>query len=182
MSRAIDDLVHEHDAILHALKILGGMVRQIEGGHPARGDDLRAFIGFLKEFADKCHHGKEEGLLFPALVAAGIAQEGGPVGAMLQEHAEGRAWIRQMEGSLAPALDASAFTDAARGYSALLQAHIRKENEILFPMAERALTPAQLDGLYAAFEAHEAQVIGAGRHEQLHALLKTLGGRYLATA
>jgi hemerythrin-like domain-containing protein len=33
---------------------------------------------FLTVFVDKCHHGKEEEFLFPALEAAGIAREGGP--------------------------------------------------------------------------------------------------------
>ena len=50
------------------------------------------------------------------------------------------------------------------------------------------------DGLFASplaawarilldqFEAHEAQVIGAGRHEELHALLEQLLARYPAPA
>ena len=38
---------------------------------------------------------------------------------------------------------------------------------MLFPMAERLLSQEQLDALFEAFEQHEAQVIGPGRHEQL---------------
>jgi len=49
--------------------------------------DMHDFIGFLKEFADKCHHGKEEGLLFPALIQAGLPEKGGPIGVMLADHA-----------------------------------------------------------------------------------------------
>jgi hemerythrin-like domain-containing protein len=37
-------------------------------------------MGFLKEFADKRHHGKEEGILFPALVEADIPEKGGHIG------------------------------------------------------------------------------------------------------
>jgi hemerythrin-like domain-containing protein len=99
---------------------------------------------------------------------------------MLREHAEGRRWIQEMESSIQPTLDGGRFTAAAQGYGELLRAHIQKENNVLFPMAERALTAAQLENLFAAFEEHEANVIGLGRHEQLHELLKTLKTKYLS--
>ena len=179
MSRAIEDLKHEHDAVLFALKILAGMCKRMSVGAPVDDADIAAFLGFLKEFADKCHHGKEEGLLFPALVEAGIPQEGGPVGRMLEEHVEGRRWIRDMEAATQPALKVDDFTAAARGYTRLLQAHIQKENEVLFRMAEQVLSAAELERIADAFEQHEAQVIGQGRHEELHALLKALKAKYL---
>jgi len=179
MSRAIEDLMHEHEAILFALEILDAIGQRMAAGEAVDPADLAAFIGFLQEFADKCHHGKEEGMLFPALVAAGVPQQDGPVGVMLHEHTLGRQWIHDMDASLRPTLDASAFVRAARGYADLLRAHVQKENEVLFPMAERLLSAARLDALFEAFEAHEEQVIGAGRHEQLHGLLKAWKAKYL---
>ena len=72
MSKAIEDLEHDHKAILSALQILERIAGDIErGATPTRGE-LAKFIDFLKEFADKCHHGKEEGMLFPALIEAGM--------------------------------------------------------------------------------------------------------------
>ncbi len=47
-------------------------------------------------FADQCHHGKEEDLLFPAMEAAGIPRESGPIGVMLEEHNIGRQYVRGM--------------------------------------------------------------------------------------
>ncbi len=182
MSQAIDDLMHEHEAILSALQILERFEQRLATGQPTDTADLRAFLGFLKEFADTCHHGKEEGILFPALVAAGMPAQGGPVAVMLDEHAQGRRWIAQMEASLAPALDAPRFLEAARGYRELLHVHIRKENEVLFPMAERLLAPGQWAEIFERFEAHESQVIGQGRHEQLHAVLKGLRAKYVTPA
>lgn len=180
MSRAIEDLLHEHEAILFALKILASINRKLEAASPVDATDLSAFVGFLKEFADKCHHGKEEGLLFPALATAGVQQVAGPVDMLRKEHEEGRRWIAEMSAALEPVLNAAAFTRAARGYTELLRTHIGKENEVLFPMAERVLSPERLESLYEAFEQHESRVIGPGRHEELHALLKSLKGRYPA--
>lgn len=180
MSLAIDDLKHEHEAILFALETLERFEHRLAAGQAVDAADLSAFLGFLKEFADKCHHGKEEGILFPALLAAGMPAQGGPVAVMLDEHVQGRHWIARMEACLAPTLDPAGFRAAAQGYRDLLRAHIRKENEVLFPMAERLLDAGELAALYERFEAHEAQVIGAGRHEELHALLKALRAKSMA--
>lgn len=84
-----------------------------------------------------------------------------------------------MQAAAEPEWNAADFATAATGYIRLLQAHIGKENDILFPMAEQLLDRAQLDALAAAFEKHEATVIGQGRHEQLHAMLKKLKAKHL---
>jgi hemerythrin-like domain-containing protein len=180
MSKAIEDLEHEHQAILFAFKILERMNLQISAGTNPDINDVSDFIGFLREFADKCHHGKEEGILFPTMEKAGLPGHEGLLAALLSEHAKGREWIEAMDAALLSGFKASEFTTAARGYMDLLRAHVEKENNILFPMAERMLTTTQLDALYDAFEEHEAKVIGQGRHEQLHSLLKKLKDKYAA--
>jgi hemerythrin-like domain-containing protein len=179
MSKAIDDLKHEHEAILSALRILDTINDGIAGGTKPDRSDLSNFIGFLKEFADKCHHGKEEGILFPALVASGMSEQSGPIAVMLAEHAQGRDYIRQMDQAIASGPDDVTFRYAARGYSSLLKNHIQKENNVLFPMAEDALEKGKLEQLYDSFEEHEEKVIGQGRHEELHKVLKGLQMKYM---
>jgi hemerythrin-like domain-containing protein len=179
MSRAIQDLLNEHEAILAALRTLSRMSAAAAETLRVNTQDMGDFIGFLREFADKCHHGKEEGLLFPAMVQAGVPEKGGPIAVMLAEHVQGRQYIAGMADNLA-AGDMMQLVAAAQQYILLLRAHIQKENNILFPLAERVLTPVQLDALYVAFEEHEEKVIGAGRHEQLHSLLETLAAKYPA--
>jgi len=63
-------------------------------------NDLKEMVNFFKLFADKCHHGKEEGMLFPEMEKVGITKENGPIGQMLLEHVEGRKYISQMSESL----------------------------------------------------------------------------------
>ncbi len=178
MSKAIEDLEHDHDAILSALKILDRIAMDIEDGATPDRVDLLKFVDFLKEFADKCHHGKEEGILFPALTKAGMPVEGGPVGVMLFEHVEGRNLIKEMESAIASPPHYGNFSIAARKYSALLQSHIGKENSVLFPMAEKTLDPGQLEELHEAFGRHEETIMGHGRHEELHQMLKEMKTRY----
>ncbi len=178
MSKAIDDLKHEHEAITSALTILDRIVARIADGIDPDQADLMDFIEFLKEFADKCHHGKEEGILFPSLTMAGIPEKGGPIGVMLSEHVKGRNLIKDMEASLTKGTDYEKFASAAREYSLLLKNHIEKENSVLFPAAERILNSSQLEQIYVSFEEHEEKVIGQGRHEALHTMLKGLESKY----
>src|SRR5512146_2547959 len=130
MSKAIADLLNDHQAILSALNILEKMVAAEKKNEPVHPQDIQSFIGFLKEFADKCHHGKEEGLLFPAMIGAGVPDRGGPIGGMMSEHVTGRGFIHEMGEALTPAFDPVRFAKAARGYIALLRAHIQKENMV----------------------------------------------------
>jgi len=120
---------------------------------------------FIKNFADGCHHKKEEGILFVALAANGMPQDAGPVGMMLAEHEEGRRLTRAMregaqrvQGGDAAAL--SQVIQNALGYVALLRQHIQKEDHILFPMADQVIPIGQHQQIMADFNRieHEADV------------------------
>ncbi len=177
MGRATEDLRHEHEAILHVLGILGRANAADGRKAEAKLKFYEELVYFLTVFADRCHHGKEEGHLFPALVGKGVADEGGPVGAMLAEHRLGREYIAAMKEALA-AGDAEKLRAAGEGYGGLLQAHIGKENNVLFPMADRLLGAKAQDALFEKFEKHEEQVIGHGVHERLHAMIDRWAAEY----
>jgi len=182
--KATDELRKEHEGILLMLRILEAISQKIQQGSMIDPDDLGKIVEFLSVFADKCHHGKEEDFLFPALEASGIPSEGGPIGVMLEEHKIGRSLIAKLKASVvlyrlgeekAPA----DFASAAGEYIALLRQHIDKENNILFLMADRVLDSAKDDTLFTSFEKLEMERIGAGKHEEFHALLKQLRDKYM---
>jgi hemerythrin-like domain-containing protein len=145
---------------------------------------LGEIIKFFVVFVDKCHHGKEEEFLFPALDEAGVPREGGPIGVMLREHAAGRTCVSGMRQTLTDyeAGDPRAgegFRQQARQYTELLRQHIDKENNVLFVMAESCLPRVKREELGRAFEKLEKERIGAGKHEEFHALLNQLQTEYL---
>ena len=172
MGKATQDLRKEHEAILYVLQILDKMM-QSDGNES---ETMFRYYGevlyFLKIFADKCHHGKEENYLFKELVNKGISKEGGPIGVMLQEHAQGREHIAQMSRSL-ERKDRSGFHNAAAQYRDLLRQHIEKENNVLFMMADKVIDEQEQNFLFEQFEQHEEHVIGHGVHEKLHAMIDT---------
>jgi hemerythrin-like domain-containing protein len=134
---------------------------------------------FIKGFADGRHHKKEEGVLFPAMEAAGIPADGGPIGVMLAEHDEGRRLVASML-ALADKMisgDATAkeqLVQATRGYTSLLRAHILKEEGILFPMAEQAIQGVARAEVAEAFDRIEHEETGEGVQEKFLALAESL--------
>jgi len=172
MGKATQDLRKEHDAILYVLRILDKMMESGSGD----AENLLRYYGevvyFLKIFADKCHHGKEENYLFKELVDKGIPNEGGPVGVMLHEHTQGRDYIAQMAKSLEEK-NISGFNNAAAQYRDLLRNHIDKENNVLFMMADNVIDEQSQSLMFEKFEQHEETVIGHGVHEKLHAMIDT---------
>jgi hemerythrin-like domain-containing protein len=180
MKYASEDLRNEHEGILFGLKILEQMVKREKDTGQLDGKDMDDIVHFLQVFADKCHHGKEEGLMFPAMEAVGIPNGGGPIGQMLFEHTEGRKYIAEMRASIDNgALQASKFTEAAAGYTYLMRAHIEKENTVLFPMGDRMLPQDVQKQLLRQFEEFEEEVMGKGTHDKLHETLHRFEEKYL---
>ena len=90
-------LREEHRVILRALGVLEAAAARLAGGRPLPEGWWPEIIAWLRSFADKNHHAKEETSLFPAMVKAGVPSDGGPIGVMLEEHQRGRALVRAME-------------------------------------------------------------------------------------
>lgn len=176
---ATDVLMEEHRVIERLLDSLDLAADRLESGKPVRPGFFIEAAEFIKGFADGCHHRKEEGFLFPALEAAGLPREGGPVGMMLYEHDEGRALtkaIREAAERLQSG-DVAATSEVAqnaRGYAALLRQHIHKENMILFRMADQFIQGEARDQLTEAFAQVEREETGAGVHEKYLAMLEGL--------
>lgn len=177
--RATDTLRKEHDAILKMLDAAEEIATRIECRQPVAPQHLTDLLEFFRLFADQCHHGKEENLLFPLLEKKGMPRQGGPIGVMLYEHDHGRALIAEMREAVQALTTGNAdagarWAHAARRYVALLREHIYKENEILFRMAERMLSEAEQEELARAFNRLETETMGLGTHERLHRLMDEL--------
>jgi hemerythrin-like domain-containing protein len=141
--KATTILEREHEVILRTLNLLEAAATMARSGiRPPNGFYAWA-MRFIRDFADGLHHAKEEEALFPMLEERGIPRENGPIGWMLREHELGRECVRRMNMALANAADdPAAFARAASDYIGLLRQHIFKENNVLFVMARRCMTPA----------------------------------------
>jgi hemerythrin-like domain-containing protein len=181
-----EELMKEHNAILTMLQILEAVCQKLEAGLDVSVADMENMLTFFKEFADGCHHRKEESLLFPQMEQAGIPRERGPIGVMLAEHDLGRKYIREMNDGLKSYKTAGdreglrRFITSARAYANLLTLHIDKENNVLFPMADQCLDAKTQAFLSQGFETLEREEVGVGRHEEFHEMLRRMKQAYLA--
>lgn len=177
---AIEQLTQEHQVIKRMLAALEGMCAALEAGEAVPAEDFEKAVEFIRVFADKRHHGKEEDLLFPALVELGMPKDAGPIGVMLREHGMGREFVRGLAEAAArlKAGDKAAageVADNARGYAALLDQHIDKEDGILYPMTEAHLSGERMAELAGKFDEVERTV---GRGEEFLALVDRLEKAY----
>lgn len=172
-------LKEEHKEIRRMLKILGKMSEKLRSGEKIERNVLEKILEFIKIFADKCHHGKEEDLLFPAMEEAGIPREGGPIGVMLYEHNVGRNAVKGMTEGIEEFYQGNEnarkkITENAEIYIELLDSHIYKEDNILYPMADMHLSEEQQKELLEKFEEVEKNIVGEGKHHEFLELLENL--------
>jgi hemerythrin-like domain-containing protein len=173
-------LMNEHRNIERALAALELMAGAFEEEGRIDPEPAGQAVEFLRSYADRLHHGKEETNLFPAMEARGLPADVGPTAVMRQEHTMGRAFIKDMADALGES-GTAAFVAAARGYVGLLREHIMKEDQVLFPMADRLLPPEDQDALRDVFERVERIDVGTDRVAALLATVEVLCARYGVT-
>lgn len=177
-----DILYEEHRIIVKVLQCLDKIVEEAEEQGKLNEPSALAAINFFRNFADRCHHAKEEDGLFLAMEQAGIPREGGPIGVMLIEHDFGRKHVKAMTEAVSKSAEGdrealSKFTENARDFIALLRDHIDKEDNVLFPMAEHSLGKEAADSLLLDFKKIESDA-GGKRHSEYIQICKQLCDQY----
>src|ERR1035441_10010877 len=147
IARATQIMEAEHRNIETVVKALGDSALAIERGQRADVAMLATAVEFLRVYADKLHHGKEETLFFPMLVKRGVPSQGCPIGGLNHEHEKGRALVQALADQ-SPAYAQGkpgakkALLETLRGIVDLYHNHIWKEEAMVFPMADKVLTAA----------------------------------------
>jgi hemerythrin-like domain-containing protein len=177
--KATQILSEEHQVVLRVLDALESAAGAAGQGKPVQPEFFLGAADFIKGFADGCHHRKEENVLFKAMADHGVPVQGGPIGVMLHEHELGRQFTRDMRQAAqswqaGDAAGRQAAAQAALGYTALLRQHIAKEDNVLFPMADRAIPAGQQAQVAEDFERVEHEETGEGIHEKYLALAESL--------
>lgn len=152
-------LVVEHVLILRMVSLVEEEAARLAAGGAVDGGFWRDAVAFIRGYADRFHHAKEEEVLFTALVKNGMPEKRSPIEAMHLEHERGRAHVRALEAAAEAALagvpgQEPLIVAHACGYAELLRGHIEREDTILYPLAERVLPeevrPAMLRDYAAA--------------------------------
>ena len=162
---AVQIIRDEHLAIAAVLYSLRALARRMRAGtEPPNLPLLHAILDYVVEYPDRWHHPKESRHLFAALrermpgTAALIDELEG-------EHRDGDRHIAALEADLAAiergdARAIASFADAVEAYADMQWEHMRKEEDVLLPLAERALTAADWRRVAEAFQHNDNPLFG----------------------
>jgi hemerythrin-like domain-containing protein len=166
----------EHEVILAVVDAIQREADHIRGGSSADDSRVRQMLDFARNFADRCHHAKEERYYFPAVLVYGGQGARGLIDELTAEHAYGRAVLEEIDYVLREDDRAAEAIVGERlsSYAAMLRRHIRKEDERLYQKAGAFLPEAEERALSIGFERLEDVELGSGFHERYHRLAEEL--------
>lgn len=177
---ATQNLENDHIYVLRLTDVMKKMAEK----KTEHTEHLEQVVNLVRYFADGLHHAKEEDLLFPMLGKKGFSPEQGPVAVMLAEHVQGRVYIKRVADGIQAfkAGDRKALESIYSNleeYAFLLTAHIGKENNILFRMADQALSAEEQSLLLAQFDDVEMHTEAAYQTANAIASINKLASIYL---
>jgi hemerythrin-like domain-containing protein len=152
-----DILEDEHRYILKVIGAMTLLAESLEKGEQVEPETFKNIVEFMRIFADKCHHVKEEALLFPLLEKRGVSPQGCPIGVLIHDHQTGRTLVT----GLAEAAEGyqkgdtttiDALLKNIHGITELYPGHIWKEDYLAFPMANKVLNAEDQQSLSEEFE------------------------------
>ncbi len=157
MSRESLRIIHdEHETLSAMLRSIGMMVDRGPGNDPENFFDvLRAMLFYIDEFPERLHHTKESELLFPP-VARLAPETRETIDRLEKDHQRGEAAVRELQHlllawELIGDARRGAFDAAAKRYLAFYLEHMRLEETVILPVAQKVLTAADWAELDAAF-------------------------------
>lgn len=175
-------LKREHEAVEELLSAMDQMAVEIGIKGKLSAQDMDDSLSIIEGFVDKCHHAKEEKILFPALSKASPETGAEMARRLTSDH---RAF-RQLAGGMRTALSRAGADAQARSllrknigtYTNLVRAHIGVEEDKLFREVERSIDPDERGRISVEFERLEEEVVGHGMHEKYHMMIESLEKKY----
>jgi hemerythrin-like domain-containing protein len=177
--KVTEKLMQEHRVIERVLFALERAATRL-----SRGEDvyLRFFIGtsvLINGFTNSYHDKKEEAVLLPVMYEHGLPKDSGLVAMMLAEHEESqrlshrlRQATERLQSGDIRARDQVVLS--ALGYVSLIRRHIKEEDEVLFPLIEKILSPEQQQRISEALVRFENEENGMEVEEKYYGLADRL--------
>lgn len=172
-------LMIEHRLIERMIRLIEKEALRIRETNNINAVFLDNVVDFVRVYADRTHHGKEEDILFRDLAQADMAEEENRImDELVQEHVMGRetvaALVKAKEGYLYG--DRSAL-DVVAGRLEFLASfypkHIEKEDKVFFPAMMKYLSEEHQERMLAEFWEFDRRMI----HEKYTRLVEELGTR-----
>jgi len=151
-SPPIKKLVDEHALIKKWLVLIPEVIEKLDIETKEGRDLIIDGVDFIRSYADKFHHAKEEDILFKY-----FDENLDIIKAMHEDHETGRGHVKAIIEAL-ERKDKKSVIEHLNGYKELLTEHIKKEDEILYPWMDREFSMQQVGELFAKFNEAEEKM------------------------
>lgn len=190
--RTIQELMKEHNNITIMLEILEKACEKFKSDPKGTVEHLEQIIDFFGDFGDKCHHSKEEDLLYAALKKSGVITANhvdgivviSTIASMIKDHERARIYIDDMREALAKyhtenSFSIDHFVKEANSFIAFQRQHINTEDKVLYPLASSHLSEKELRELSEKFEKVVREKKEIEKQKGVHTLVEQLKTVYL---
>ena len=175
----VERLFDEHPVILRVVDALAKYVQELDSDAGENRCELVRLMTFFREYADLIHHEKEEGILLPALVRAGVRWESGVIADIRKEHELERTMLQSLrhaslQSSVWSIVDRQRVVDVCRRFIDYMRQHVALETETLWPLIGDKLDETNRAELDADLDRFDARVTASGELEMLTELASDL--------
>lgn len=143
------------------------MLEKLDHRDQALLEDLGELIDWVEVFIDKCHHGKEDDVLFPAMASSEDPELTSLIEDLHAEHQIGRSLLESIKLEFAafskPKGSPELLIRLSQDYINLFKKHIRRENAQLLPRLEKCFPIEVQEQIAAQFEQYQRRTIGSNK-------------------
>ena len=151
-SPPIKKLVNEHVLIKRLVTMIPQVIDNLDVASKEGRQVIIDSIDFIRSYADKYHHAKEEDILLKY-----FDENLDIIKTIYEDHENARAHVKAMLEGL-DKKDKEAVSEHLNAYQELLTEHIKKEDEILYPWMDRNLSITQIGELFSKFNGKDEEL------------------------
>jgi hemerythrin-like domain-containing protein len=155
----------EHRIIEQMIEPIKKQLKEIDENKNVNSAFIEIIVDFIRTYADHCHHGKEEGILFRELGKRNISEEHSKtMGELIQEHVYARKTTTRLKEANENYLngDSESLMDIRKCLNDLAELypqHISKEDNSFFLPSMKYFTPYEQETMLQEFYKFDRKLI-----------------------
>ena len=178
-----ENLIKEHKEINELLEIMSKIAAKIKSKDVFYPTDVEEIIDYLIIIIDKSHQGKEDEVFYPELMSTGISKETEPLSIINYEHVLAKRYLKEISSCVVNCKIGNDFSgdllaDSLTNYVIVIQNHIKREEEIVFPIANEVFSTEKQNEILQRFEVIDQKNITHSFLERFNKLLNKLKSKY----
>ena len=172
----IGPLMREHRLIERMVRLMEEEIRKISETNEVNPDFIDVVIDFLRTYADKCHHGKEEDILFKSLAGKNLSNEHNKtMHELIEEHIYGRRMVSDLlsakENYVTGNVDSlKDIQKSLKELTELYPMHIEKEDKRFFYPCMEYFTEQEQEAMLQEFWDFDKKII----HEKYQQVIEAV--------